>query len=250
MLGLGHKKKGASAQGASVQVISIGELDIHLSRKRVKNINLRVGRDGKVMVSAPTRVPLSYINDFVRSKSGWIHQCQKEAIDRLNNTPRQSIFEHNGHHYFWGQRHVIEHRKATKLAFKLENDTFKLSLPDPKPSDTQIQKCIDNWYRAEIKNAIPALLEKWQPIIGVEARDWGVKKMRTKWGTCNIQDARIWLNLELCKYPKNCLEYVVVHELAHLHERHHNRRFYSIVEQCLPDWKAQEHTLENFVIAP
>lgn len=242
---LGQKTKGRSAQ-----IISIGELDIHLCRKRVKNINLRISRDGQVMVSAPRRVPLSYIDEFIRSKSTWIHQCRKEALERLKNIPPSSTFEVDSLHYLWGRRYPIKHQPGGKLKIEFKNDVFWLSLPEQTPDETEIQKCIDNWYRSEIKSVIPQLLTKWQAVVGAEANEWGVKKMRTKWGTCNIQAARIWLNLELIKYPSSCLEYVVVHELTHLHERYHNKRFYSIVARCLPNWREQEQILESFIGSP
>ena len=101
------------------------------------------------------------------------------------------------------------------------------------------------WYRQQLKKRIPALLNHWHPIIGKQAADWGVKKMKTKWGSCNISQRRIWLNLELAKKPVECLEYVLVHELVHLHERHHNDRFKGLMDKFLPQWRGCRETLQH-----
>ncbi len=119
-------------------------------------------------------------------------------------------------------------------------------------TDTTIERreqMLQDFYRAELKRLMPEMLEKWQPKLGVEARAWGIKRMKTKWGTCNIEARRIWLNLELAKKPVQCLEYILVHELAHLHERHHNDRFISLLDQHLPQWKLLKDQLNSSVLA-
>ena len=108
---------------------------------------------------------------------------------------------------------------------------------------------LQDFYRAELKRLVPELLEKWQPKLGVAARAWGIKRMKTKWGTCSIEARRIWLNLELAKKPVQCLEYILVHELAHLHERHHNDRFTALLDQHLPSWRLLREELNQSVLA-
>ena len=105
------------------------------------------------------------------------------------------------------------------------------------------------WCRKELKAIVPALLEKWEQTIGVKADDWGVKQMRTKWGACNIEEKRIWLNLELAKKPKSCLEYIIVHELVHLLERNHNDRFVGYMNQFLPNWRQHRDELNRLPVA-
>jgi predicted metal-dependent hydrolase len=107
----------------------------------------------------------------------------------------------------------------------------------------QRRKVLTEWYRRQLKQLLPALIEKWQPIIDVEVKAWGVKQMKTRWGTCNIPAQRIWLNLELIKKPLNCLEYVVVHEMVHLLERHHNARFKAYMDEFLPHWREHKFAL-------
>ena len=111
------------------------------------------------------------------------------------------------------------------------------------------EQVLHDFYRAELKRLVPELLEKWQPRLGVEARAWGIKRMKTKWGTCNIDARRIWLNLELAKKPVQCLEYILVHELAHLHERHHNERFTALLDENLPHWRLLREELNQSMLA-
>ncbi len=107
------------------------------------------------------------------------------------------------------------------------------------------QQILNDWYRRYMKEIIPDLIQKWEPTIGVRVNDWGVKKMKTRWGSCNIRDRRIWLNLDLAKKPPHCLEYVLVHEMVHLLERHHNDRFKSFMDQFLPQWRLYRDDLNQ-----
>lgn len=111
------------------------------------------------------------------------------------------------------------------------------------------EKLLTEWYREQLKRIIPELLEKWQPVIGQNANDWGVKKMKTKWGSCNIEQRRVWLNLELAKKPIECLEYILVHELVHFYERNHNQRFKDILEKAMPNWQARRRLLNSSPLA-
>lgn len=120
-----------------------------------------------------------------------------------------------------------------------------------RPGTTQEKKqeILHAFYRAELKKLIPELLDKWQPILDVTASAWGIKRMKTKWGTCNIEARRIWLNLELAKKPVQCLEYILVHELTHLLERHHNERFTGLLDQHLPQWRTLREELNRSLLA-
>lgn len=105
------------------------------------------------------------------------------------------------------------------------------------------------WYRQQLKQEIPVLIAKWEPVVGVSISSWGIKKMRTKWGSCNISAKRIWLNVELAKKPSHCLEYIVVHEMVHLLERHHNARFIGFMDQFLPQWRSYREELNRYPLA-
>jgi hypothetical protein len=108
------------------------------------------------------------------------------------------------------------------------------------------QKILDHWYRKELKEMIPPLIEKWQQIMSLQVNAWGVKKMKTRWGTCNTMARRIWINLELGKKPVQCLEYIVVHEMVHLLERKHNERFVAHMDKLLPQWRSLRNQLNSF----
>ncbi|MDY0078362.1 MAG: SprT-like domain-containing protein, partial [Bacteroidales bacterium] len=119
----------------------------------------------------------------------------------------------------------------------------------PKSSREQKQIAINEWYRSELKKLIPEIIEKWEHKIGVQVSEWQVKQMKTKWGTCNIEKKRIWINLELAKKPIHCLEYIVVHEMIHLLERHHNDRFLSLMEKHMPQWKFYREELNRLPVS-
>ncbi len=119
----------------------------------------------------------------------------------------------------------------------------------PETSKSNMALIVTSWYRNQLKNKIPILLEKWQPIVGVQVNDWRVKKMKTKWGSCNISAKRIWINLELAKKSPECLEYILVHELVHLHERHHNENFMKLMDQFLPNWRVSRGILKREPLA-
>lgn len=112
-------------------------------------------------------------------------------------------------------------------------------------STVDCQNTLQTWYRAALRAAVADLLAQWQPLLDVQVADWGIKKMKTKWGSCNVQARRIWLNLELAKTPVQCLEYIVVQELVHLIERHHNDRFTALMDQHMPDWPQRRQLLNG-----
>lgn len=139
-------------------------------------------------------------------------------------------------------------RRATSQTIGQLFDFFTTLIPVRKPRvrrPTAEQQARWKAQRRELREAIPPLLAKWQPLIGVEARAWGIRRMKTRWGSCNVVAKRIWLNLELANRPPECLEYVVVHELIHLLERRHNARFYGFMDLYLPDWKALRKVLNS-----
>ena len=141
-------------------------------------------------------------------------------------------------HYFLGQRYrlkVIEHKGAGKVILRNKNAIDLYIRPGTDAS--QREQVLQKWYREQLKALMPSLLEKWQRAMDVQVSNWGIKKMKTKWGGCNIDAHRIWLNLELAKKPVQHIEYILVHELVHFKERHHNDRFTAIMTQLMPKWR-------------
>ncbi|MEG5041823.1 MULTISPECIES: SprT family zinc-dependent metalloprotease [unclassified Microcoleus] len=225
--------------------ITISDLVIDIDRKNIKNIHLGVyPPDGRVRMAVPLKVNDEAVRLFAISKLAWIkkHQANFKAQERQSKIE----FISGETHYFQGQRYllnVIYHKGSPKV--KVRNNTY-IDLYVKEGSDaTQRQKVIMNWYRQQLKKDIPLLIEKWSEIINVQVNDWGVKQMKTKWGTCNIEAKRIWLNLELAKKELHCLEYVVVHEMTHLLERHHNERFTLLMNRFLPNWRIYKDELNR-----
>ncbi|WP_082455727.1 M48 family metallopeptidase [Hymenobacter sp. AT01-02] len=149
-------------------------------------------------------------------------------------------------HLYQGTPHTLRMHPTTGPAKVVLQEPGYLDLHAPLTSTTaQRAQALAHWYRQRLREQLPALLEKWQPIVGVQANAWAIKQMKTRWGTCNIQARRIWLNLELIKRPLPCLEYVVVHELTHLHERYHNAHFWGLMDRFMPDWRQHKAELNR-----
>ena len=141
---------------------------------------------------------------------------------------------------------VIYHKGNSKV--KVRNNTYIDLYVKEGNNETQRKNVMTSWYRQQLKQDIPQLIAKWEPIINVEVKDWGVKQMKTKWGTCNTQAKRIWLNLELAKKARHCLEYVVVHEMVHLLERSHGERFVALMNRFMPNWRFYKDELNRFAL--
>lgn len=220
-----------------IETITVANLSIDLIRKDIKNMHLTVHPPtGRIRLAVPEATPTEVIQFFAISKLAWMRKQIKSFENQTRETPRQYIDGES--HYFMGKRYMLlvaEHPGHNKVGFK----GVKYIQMQVKPATTlaQRKKLMNEWYRHHLKEAIAPLIEKWEAILQVNVVDWGVKQMRTQWGTCNPHDARVWFNLELAKKPTHCLEYVVAHELTHLHERHHNQRFRDYLDLHMPHWQ-------------
>lgn len=171
----------------------IEQNNIIITRKRIKNLILRVTREGHIKISAPQKCPMKTIEAFLEQKQAWI-------------TKQQAVMQKQ---QYLQSTHHLTHE-----------------------------------HREQMKALLPPLFEKWEAIIGVKANEWGIKAMKTRWGSCNTVKKRIWLNLHLMHKPQICLEYVLVHELVHLLEPSHNKRFYALMTEFMPEWKAHRQLLK------
>lgn len=223
--------------------IKIDNVVVAVSRKAIKNIYLRVDRrSGLARLSAPLKSSDRELTTVVRERLDWIkrHQTQAAAAPPAYR-PR---FLTGETHFYLGQPlelEVIEHNRRGSRVIRT-GDCLQLFVRRRSRFDER-QRAIHDWYRRELRLLVPPLVEKWQPVMDVDVAEWRIKRMRTRWGTCNIRARRVWLSLELARYPIECLEYVVVHELAHLLERSHNARFKSLMNKFLPDWRDRKRTL-------
>lgn len=217
--------------------IEVANIEIDVVRKDIKNLHLAVyPPNGRVRIASPLRIDDEAVRLFAISKLSWIKKHQAKFLQQEREKKREFV---NGEsHYFQGRRYLLNLVPTTgNSKVKIRNGS-QLDLYVKKEVFTeQKEKVMNNWYRKELKKLIPDLITKWEQKLGVQVSNWGVKKMRTKWGTCNIEARRIWINLELAKKSKNCLEYIIVHEMVHLLERYHNDRFISHMNHFLPHWR-------------
>ncbi len=232
-----------------MEQIIINDIKIDVVRKDIKNIHLAVyPPTGRVRIAAPLRVNDDAIRLFAISKLGWIkrHQRKFEGQDRIS--PRE--YKNRESHYFQGKRYllnVIEADAPPKVVLK--NKTYIDLCIRPETSTAKRHEIMNEWYRQQLKKQIPELIEKWEKKTNVRVGEWQVKLMKTKWGSCNIQKKRIWLNLELAKKPIHCLEYIIVHEMVHLLERHHNDKFLYYMDTFLSNWKQLKTELNKLPVS-
>jgi predicted metal-dependent hydrolase len=227
-------------------IIQLDDIEIEVTRKSVKNLNIRIYPSaGRVAMSIPKRTSLSTAEDFARKKYSWIRKHLKKGAIQKSKKIKRLNYRDGEIHPVWGQKMILSVNEVNRPP-KVQRKDDKLSLMvRPESSVEKRESVLIEWYRAELKREIPKLIQKWEGIMRVNVREFGVKRMKTRWGTCNIRAQRIWLSLELAKKDPKCLEYVVVHEMVHLHERLHNRRFYRLMDQFLPDWQERDLLLKG-----
>ncbi|PZP24299.1 MAG: metal-dependent hydrolase [Kocuria rhizophila] len=224
--------------------LTVSDVDVDVVYKGIKNMHISVYPPaGRVRVAAPHRTTEDAIRLAVVQRLPWI----KRQREQLRNADRQSERKmlSGESHYVWGRRYLLDVSKSSG-AYGVEITGKTLWVITPNGTDAEGRfGALDRWYRRELKAAVPALLEKWQPVLGVEATKFVVRRMRTKWGTCIESSRVIWLNPELAKKDPRCLEYIVVHELAHLRERGHGDRFVALMDSALPDWRTRRDELNE-----
>jgi predicted metal-dependent hydrolase len=231
--------------------IFVEDITIDVVRKNIKNLHLAVYPPyGRVRIATPRHIDDETLRLFVISKLSWIKKHRSKFKQQKRQSPREYVSGES--HYYKGQRYLLNviYQKPP-LANKAEIRNKKyLDLYVRYGSDRKRRRNIlTEWYRRQLKDEIPGLIEKWEDIIGVKANDWDVKRMKTKWGTCNVTAKRVWINLELAKRPAQCLEYILVHELVHLLERNHNGRFTSYMDKFLSNWRFIKEELNSFPIS-
>lgn len=219
-------------------------LTIEVLRKPIKNIHLRIyPPDGQIKVSAPLRLHLDLIRTQIEAKRDWIHAQRTKLRARSYSPPL--AFATGEQHDFLGKTYtLIVHETNSSPKIILQQEAIHCYTKiNASVEDRQL--LLQNWYRRQMKELLPELLRKWEDIIGVRANSWGIKSMKTRWGSCNTLKKRIWLNLTLISKPLSCLEYVLVHELVHLLEASHNSRFHAFMDQFLPHWRDLKNRLEE-----
>lgn len=230
-----------------MKTITVADIDIEVVRKNIKNIHLSVHPpNGRVRISVPTQTKDEAIRQFVVSKLRWIKAQKKEFHDQIRISAREYIAGES--HYFLGKRYLLYIEETTGRQHVEITGKNKMVFHSRENSTVeQRERVMVEWYREELRKVIPAYIKKWEEKMNVEVNGWQIRKMKTKWGSCNIKKRFITINLELARKHPECIEYIIVHEMVHLLERHHNERFVAYMDQFLPNWRALRTKLNEKV---
>lgn len=229
--------------------IDIAGLAVEVVRKEIKHLHVGVYPPaGRVRVAAPLRFDDEAVRLAVVSRLGWIRRKQKGFAGQDRQSQREIVTGES--HYFQGRRYLLDVKECdSRPGVRLVGPaTMALCVPSGADRD-QRDAVLQRWYRRELRKLLAPMLAKWEASVGKPVAEVRIKKMKTRWGSCNAPARRVWLNLELIKKPVACLEYVLVHELVHLHERHHNDRFLEWMEALMPTWRVHRDELNRAPLA-
>ncbi len=230
------------------EIIELGDIRISVTRKDIKNVHLSVHPpDGRITLVAPSATRFEVARAYAISKLGWIREQQEKLARQSRETPRNFIERES--HYLWGRRYLmtVEYKK-TKPAVSLDQKRIILTV---RPGSTHEKRAqvIHAWHKKLLHEAVPPLIKKWEKKLKVNLSGYFLQRMKTKWGSCNHKAGHIRLNTELVKKPRDLLEYVIVHEMAHLIEPTHNDRFIGILESKYPTWREARAELNELPLA-
>ena len=230
-------------------MLEVGSIKALVVRKPIKNLHLSVlPPHGKVRVTAPLAMKDDAIRTLLATRLIWIKKQQKKFEGQERQTKREYVSGES--HYLWGKPYrleVVYENKPSSVRIK-GKDKLILSVR-PKSNRAKREQVMTDWYRKELRNVARVLIKRWQEVVGVQLDAWGIKRMKTRWGTCNQKAGRIWLNLELAKKPENCLDFIIVHEMTHLLEKKHNDRFKVYMDKFLPRGRQYKEELNRTILS-
>ncbi|MDB6212874.1 SprT family zinc-dependent metalloprotease [Gemella haemolysans] len=223
------------------KVINVDDLVVKIKyRKNMKNIYLKVEKNADVVVSAPPRTPNYLIKKLIR---GNIDEIKLRRNNILTNGYTVKSYDSGERHFVFGKQYTLELKISRKNSVSLCDDKLILSIKD---EDQDREQIVISYLRKVLYNKALEFINKYEKIMGVHAEQLRIKKMKTRWGTCNIEAKRIWINYELIKYPIECLEHIVVHELTHLLETNHTPRFYALLGKYYPNFRENDKLIKEF----
>ena len=221
--------------------INVDGIIVKVVRKNIKNINLRVGKDGQPFVSAPYLLPESFIEKFVLSKSDWLKNALYITEQRKS---REIQYQEGETHTFLGQKYTLHVDESKKKGYYFKGNDVVICVGENSTPESR-KKALANVYREAFSEIIPEITEECQNKCGLYASEWRVRDMKTRHGSCNVKTKRIWLSVWLIEKPYECIEAVIYHELAHLKVRGHNKEFYALLESICPSYRHAEMLLKN-----
>ncbi len=230
-----------------VTQIKLGGITVDVVKKGIKNIHLSVyPPTGSVRISAPLRMDINNIRVFAITKLPWIKNQQQKLSEQARETPREYLNRES--HFVWGKRYLLTiYESKQSQSVELKHNRMLLYVR-PGADENKKMAIIEEWYRTQLKHAMMPLLAKWEQLIGVKVEQFYVQRMKTKWGSCNSNAHSIRLNTDLAKKPKECLEYIVVHEMVHILESTHNARFVMLMDRFMPKWQFYRDVLNRLPI--
>jgi len=228
--------------------LTVAGINVDIVHKDIKNLHISVYPPlGRVRVAAPERLSDEQIRLAVVHRLTWIKRRRRQLQDVERQSEREMVTGET--HHVWGVRHRLTVLERTG---KREVDVrgSRLVLCVPAGTDAGLRRrVLEDWHREQLRARIPELIDRWEPKVGRTVSHWQIKRMKTKWGSCNAEAGRLWFNVELAKKTPLCLEYVVVHEMAHLVERNHGERFTNLMDRLLPDWRSRRDQLNGAPLA-
>lgn len=228
--------------------ISVGGVDVQIDRKEIKNLHIGIyPPHGRVRVATPVKIDDEAVRLAVVSKLSWIKKQVRHFQEQPRQTKREMVSGES--HYFLGKRYLLDViYGSVKHQVVLKHSHIELHVRANTSVENR-QKLLNEWYREQLHTIIEEFIPKWEHRVGVTLNSWKIKKMRTKWGSCSVEKKQILLNLNLAMTPVECIEYIVVHEIVHLLERHHNDNFKVYMDKFLPEWKSYRDTLNQSILS-
>jgi len=227
-----------------INKILAGDIEITVTRKRIKNLHLRIiPPRGDVLISAPYLMSQRSIEKFALSKLDWINRHRQRIISAEPSVPH--LYETGETHFLFGESCILEIAEGDRQGQVIKEDT-RIILHLKGPADAlRREKFMDKWYAGQLEQVLLGYIGKYEPVMGVKVKEVKIRKMKTRWGTCNPRAARLRFNLELARRPLHIVEYIVLHEMVHLLEPGHNKRFYSFMDRWMPGWKNYRRELKG-----
>lgn len=230
-------------------MLQVGGIEAVVLYKPVKNLHLNVLPPvGKVRVTAPQNMNDDAIRTFLATRISWIKKQQAKFKQQERQTPREYVSGET--HYFFGKKYRLEVVHAeTKESVQIKGKNKIILTVKPKSNVLKRERLMQDWYRDELRTFLNQAVEQWEKKIGVKTKQWGIRRMKTRWGTCNHKAKRIWFNLELVKKPVSCIEYVITHELIHLIEEKHGDKFVALMNKYKPKWQDEKEELNRLILS-
>jgi len=227
--------------------IEIGEISIEVTFKDIKNLHLSVHPPyGQVTISSPLFYDLEKVKIYAATKLGWIKKEQKKFLAQEREDPRDFLTHES--HYVFGTRYLLKLVPSKRNRVELKGKKLCLYTTDPENKELS-RKTLYSFYRRELRKKIEGFTAQYSQSMSLDLPEFKIRTMKTKWGSCATDSKRLWFNIELAKKPLECIEYIVVHEMVHLMERNHNKRFVLLMDRYYPNWQVQKKVLNELPIA-